>query len=299
MDLNVLNEGLARVQSGGFKALETYYTKEFASKRRLVSGRRAYAVLDDIPDKLINSEMAPRFAEGRLPEFRDMWEESGRNAFASAIYAQLLFNTGYAFRGTNWARNVSQEGWDKLASYTEEAHDVLLQSSQEADRCPLWHRVLHSIGLSDGSDTEQLEQRFQRARQFDPCDVDIYWTRAYHLLPRWHGSYEEIEAFAKDSVTRTQHELGTSIYARIYTSIRGSEHISETDANWQTMKKSFEDWAGLVNSQRPINMYASMASLFGDEKTLRSIVSNRMTEFHAECWQDNRQAAVAFETLLK
>lgn len=295
MDQAFFDEGMARLQCGGIRALEELYVRKYITKRRHISGRRAYAILEGVAGNLVSSELPSATAERLAEDFREQWREAGRGPFASAMLAQILFNTGYTYRGTGWANSVSKDAWRMFGSYCEQAHDVLLESSSGASQCPYWHRVLVSIGLSDGADPDELARRFQRAQAYDPLDLDIYWTRSYQLLPRWHGSHEEHEKFALQSVADTKQELGMSIYARIYANISDDEDVPETGADWALMKRGFEDWVARVDSQRVYNVYANLAHQFGDQEALKSLFSGRITEYHSDGWHSAEQAASVME----
>lgn len=44
----------------------------------------------------------------------------------------------------------------------------------------------------------------------------MYFNAVDFLLPKWHGSNEAIEAFARKSVKTTAEQDGQGMYARIY-----------------------------------------------------------------------------------
>jgi hypothetical protein len=288
--------GLAMLRRGDFRQFETLHQKCFDGLLTLSNGQRQFAVLEDqVSSQFRPGELSPVEAEARLVAFEAAWTASKCSPFMAALYGIALANTGYCYRGTEVAGNVSQSGWDMLHSYNEQAHDVFLMA---ADRCadsPFWHRALYSIGLADGCSPEQLARRFERALVFDSCDIDIHTNRAYQLLPRWHGSFAELEQFAKASVVRTRAELGTSIYARIYASLTSMEVIPSTKANWPKLKQGYEDWLSLVPNQWVMNSYANMANAFDDNFTLHQILTKRMTEYHPSAWDGPEQAEWAFD----
>jgi hypothetical protein len=286
----------AMLRRSDFRQFEELHRTSFAGLLTLSNGQRQFAVLEQqIGSYFSPGELSPVDAEARLVAFEAAWTASKRSPFMAAVYGIALANTGYCYRGTDVAGNVSQSSWDMLHSYNEQAHDVFLMAADRSTDSPFWHRALFSIGLADGCSPEQLARRFERALVFDPCDIDIHTTRAYQLLPRWHGSYAELEQFAKAAVVLTRSELGTSIYARIYASLNTMEAVPSTKANWPKLKQGYEDWLSLVPNQWVINSYASMANAFDDNFTLHQILTKRMTEYHPNAWNGPEQAEWAFD----
>lgn len=283
---------------GGIGAFIDLWEREFASKRTIGDAQRAYALAEPVATLEYGDEdIAIGRAMLKLKLYEQAYEDSGHSPAAGAIFARGLFALGYLHRGTGWAHTVSKEGWDKLAQYTELAHDVFLKTASRADDCALWHRALFQIGISDGCSAEQLEDRFEHARAFDPAEHGLYTDRAYQLLPRWYGSFEELEEFAVASSRRTETELGGTLYARIYHAISRHEDLRDTDADWGRLKASMEAWYQTNRSQRLLNTFASMADLYDDHDVLRDLMETRIRAYFPDAWVAAEQAADVFSRM--
>jgi hypothetical protein len=172
------------------------------------------------------------------------WNALGHSSMASAIYAESLFATGYVYRGTDVAANVSGASWQNFSEYIERAHDVFDASADEGHECPLWSRRYFQISLSDGSSDQRRRERFEHALTFDPHDINIHFARAYQLTPRWGGSYDEIEVFAREAIGRTSDVLGCALYARIYWSLKDTYNLPDTLADWGAVEGGLQGSAG-------------------------------------------------------
>ncbi len=280
--------------------LEAIYNDSFASLETLPDGRRGYSAIENLIGAAFNTENGTiEDAEKLLQRIHEAWEASGKTAFASAVYADSFFSMGYLYRGTDVAMAVSDDSWQAFNTCIERAHDILIESAAQAAECPIWHRYLFFMGLADGCTAAQRLARFERALAFDPYDVNLYTNRAYQLLPRWHGTYAEIEAFARNAVAYTSPQLGNSIYARIYAHLCDMEHVPDMSADWAQLRAGFEDWFELTKSQYVLNTYASLADLFEDKDTTAEIVRYRLREFYVDAWADPEQPAKVFRKYRK
>jgi hypothetical protein len=293
-------DGRAAFERCDFETLEAIYADSFVSKATLPDGRRGYTVIEDLVGAAFDSERTTiEDAEKQLQRIHDTWETTGKGAFASAVCANSFFSIGYMYRGTDVAMAVSDESWQAFNTCIERAHDILIESAPQAAESPIWHRSLFFMGLADGCTAAQRLARFERALAFDPYEVNLYTNRAYQLLPRWHGTSAEIEAFARDAVSYTSPQLGNSIYARIYAHLSDMEHVPDMSADWAQMKAGFEDWFELTKSQYMLNTYASLADQFEDKETAAEIVRYRLREFFVDAWADPEQPAKVFRKYRK
>lgn len=280
----------------GFDAFQSDYEAAFATKVRCESGHRYYAQMAGGLSDLPGGDDVQAF-EAMCEHVREAWEDSGRSAFMGAIYGLVLFKTGYAWRGSDVASAVSQMGWAKLRSYTEQAHHSFFARQPGNDECSLWHRLLLQISISDGSSKQELLRRYERVMAFDPLDIWAPLGRAHQLLPRWHGSYEEIEVFAAQTANQTASDYGEAMYARIYAQVSdiAYEDMRNTIADPDRLIQGYRDWFSQTQSQYAANKHAAAAFLYGRELELADVVCGTMSEFHPDAWPGPQTAALGLQ----
>jgi hypothetical protein len=295
----IQSETSALCRNGDFSSFQTAYERAFSSKERCASGHRVYAQMEGGLSDLIGS--APRINEAFCERVRDAWDESGRTPFMGAVYGFMLFNTGYSWRGESDARSVSGEGWAKHRYFTEQAHDAFFHVEPRASECAIWHRLYRQIGISDGSSPQEMARRYDRAIAFDSLDIWAPLGRAWELLPRWHGSYEEIELFAAKTAQRTANDYGEAMYARIYAHIGEAygEDIRDTIVDHERLCEGYRDWFAQTQSQFAANKHASAAFMVGDNAQLLDVVTKSMKQFQPDCWPSPIHSAEALEYVLK
>ena len=96
-------------------------------------------------------------------------------------------------------------------------------------------------GLLDRDGAAALTERFEGYLAFDPANVETYLERTHQLLPRWHGSYAELEHFARQSADRTQDQWGLALYMMIYCVIADTEPLDQTHMDWPLILDGFDD----------------------------------------------------------
>lgn len=288
-------EVIARDGLGGFIA---FYERAFDSKETIGDHARCYALAEPVATLAWDDPEIPLArAKLKLKLYEQTYAETGQSAAAGALYAKALLEIAYLHRGANWLHALSGTGGEYLAQHAELARDVFADTAVRAADCPLWYRARFQCGPSEGCEADELQQRFEDALRFDAAEQGLYIDRAMQLLPRWYGSFAELEAFARRANADAPSELGGSLYARIYCAIARAEHLPDTSADWSCLKDSLEAWYEATRSQHMLNAYAAIADLFGDEDTLARLLETRITSFYPQAWFSAEQAADVFSRL--
>lgn len=284
--------GVADIMAhGGLPAFLSLYTNEFSSKRTIGDSCRCYALAETVAT-LDGEDPAPTFGQARLKLklFEQAYEDSGRSADAAALYGKALFALGAMQRNAGWSHAILN-GAQESAQYAALGREVFNQAADGAADSPLWHRTRFQVGITEGCSPDELESRFEGARAFDPGTHEIYVDRAFQLLPKWYGSFDAIDAFARKHCDARQDEFGGTLYARIYSEIAREEYLHDTRADWGRLKGSMEAWCEATQSQRLLNTYAAMADLFEDSATVDNLFDARITAYFPDAWFSTEQAA--------
>lgn len=280
---------LARDGVTGFLA---YYERVGRALATVGDHERCYALAEPVATLAYDDEdITPGRAQLKLRLYENAYHETGYSPAAGALYARALLELAMLQSGPQWSALVSQEAAEKRAQTVELARDVLRTTASQASGCLLWHRMRFQMGLQDATTSEDLHLRFRAVLDYDQGEPGIFTERAIQLLPRWYGSFEELEAFARDAGNLAAPEIAPSIYARIYTAVGAFENLCHTRADWNRMKTSLEAWYQATRSQRLLNVYAACAYVFGDETALAHLLETRMTAFFPSAWFSAEQAA--------
>jgi hypothetical protein len=282
---------LARDGISGFLA---YYDRVARARATVGDYERCYALAEPVATLAFDDpDITPGRAQLKLRLYEHPYHETGRSPGAAALYARALLELASLQCGPQWSALISQEAAEKRSQSAELARDVLRSSAPQAAGCLLWHRIRFQMGLLDATTPEDLNLRFRAVLDCDQGEPGIFTERAIQLLPRWYGSFEELEAFAVQAGNLAAPEIAGTIYARIYAAIGAFENLRDTNADWHRLKISLEAWYQATRSQRLLNVYAACADVFADETALGHVLETRMAAFFPSAWFSAEQAAQA------
>lgn len=276
----------------GVTGFLSYYNRVAHAQATVGDHERCYALAEPVATLSYDDpDITPGRAQLKLRLYEHAYHETGRSPAAGALYARALLELATLQCGPQWSALISQEAAEKRAQSAELARDVLRTTAPQAAGCLLWHRIRFQMGLLEGTTPDDLHLRFRAVLDYDQGEPGIFAERAIQLLPRWYGSFEDLEAFAREAENLAAPEIAATIYARIYTAISSVENLSETKADWKRLKTSLEAWYQATRSQRLLNVYAACADLFHDDTALAHLLETRMTAFFPSAWFSAEQAA--------
>jgi hypothetical protein len=292
-----LAQTLEECSSDLIRLLHREYDTQFAAQSMLPGGRRKYSVLEMAVTRVIDTTDSPEVCEEMLDVFEEDWELNHRSPFASAFYGMLLSNAAFAWRGDATDHDIIDPRWVKCQKYSKHARDIFVENAPNIDQCPFWHRMHFALGAVDDCRPKELQARFERAVAFDRGEADIYVTRMSQLLPRSGGNHADMDAFARSCVDATRQDMGTAMYAKLYSHISCWERLPQTQVNYNMLRSSFFDWQRKNRSQFVVNAMVSAAFDFEDYGTMSSMLSREWTEFHPDAWSSNERAVEALTRL--
>ena len=162
--------------------------------------------------------------------------------YAISLAAHALAMAGYAFRGFDWAKNVSQEGWTQLARYGQGAQEVLDKARPHCADNWLFRRTAWQVAFVQQVDRPTLDARFHETAADDPYDIGLWQSRMNQLLPRWFGSPEDLEGCAQDAASMTRAGWGDAGYAMAHATSAQFDDLVDTPVDAERLMAAFRDW---------------------------------------------------------
>ena len=214
--------------------------------------------------------------EGHIEKFRE-WVRANPNSITARIgLAEMILEYGWAFRGGDWAKNVSKENWDLFNSKLNEAQQILNDARALKVMCPEWYIAMQDVALGQGWDRDRYDTLFEQAISFEPDYLEYYENKAQYLLPIWNGTNGEWEQFAEEIQSRIGGKKGLAIYWDIFFSIGQRFYpegklFSDTDISWEKFLQGYScrDEIYGVNA-RSLNRVCQLACYAGDKKTAKT-----------------------------
>lgn len=199
---------------------------EAAYQARSMAAPLAYEhtlLIEPFEDMIFDSQRTPAMAEAMAKRFEDWFLASPDSPFAAAMFAKALHNSGYAWRGTQTANEVSREGWHKLALFEKAALDLFAISGDRHSGHWYWRECYFDISITDYRGARDHRLRFEKAVELQPLSASLWKNGAYHLLPRWHGNYEVLHTHCMAAHEATKAHAGTQLYHELFQMIHAYE----------------------------------------------------------------------------
>lgn len=120
------------------------------------------------------------------------------DALAHALLGQTLLETGWGIRGDGRASQVSAEQFRQFHAYLRRAEAALIESTAiRPERAETWAvRLTVARGLQ--LDQAEAQRRYARAARHEPHCLSAQRSLLQKLLPKWGGSWEHADAFARE-----------------------------------------------------------------------------------------------------
>lgn len=282
-------------------------TRFYGDTRALYNSRK-FAELEALADELRSNKAKFPNGEWKISHFYEtlacaddeqdsMWKlhetiyQDWEAKFPKSITAQVSharFMTEYAWqaRGAAYADKVTEEGWRLFRERLATAHTLLDQSKPLAP-CPVWWEVRLKVALGQSEEAAAYEALFQEAKKSEPQYFKYDLSRAYYLLPRWHGEPGDWEAAAEKDIERAD-GLGYETYARVVNAQSGfyDNVFRQSKASWRKAKKGFDQMRERYpDSKELLNKYCRMASFAGDREVARKLFAEIGADPVASAWR--------------
>ena len=184
-------------------------------------------------------------------------------------YARMLLNHGWNFRGSGYANTVEPQNWKPFHDYVQQARAYLEKNKDVASSDPYWYELMAVIAYAQGWPESEFSRLISEGLQREPAFYQTYFAAIDYYAPKWGGSIEAIEQFAREGLERTRSSEGFAMYARIYWYASQTEFgdrlFSESLVDWTTMKKGIDDVLTRYPDSWNINNFAKFACLSKDK----------------------------------
>lgn len=222
-----------------------------------------------VPDPRHYEDAAKRWDTVRAK--LESWQaKSPRSDQAWLALAAYDINRASFYRGGGYGSSVLEEAWPLFGKYMDDARAVLTAHHDIARRNPLWFQEMLIVERgrpADGEIARTVDELLRDGQSYTPA----YQQVGVSLLPRWGGSNEMLERFARKAAK--VNEEGAGAYARIYWVLQEDQNLfQQTGANWPLMKRGLEQIARRYPDPLNLNAEALFACEAGDAATYRALV---------------------------
>lgn len=208
-------------------------------------------------------------------------------------YAMILVGHAWMFRGSGWSNDLKQGNWKPFQEYLARAAKYLWEHKDIADVDPRWYETMLNIACVENWDRERFNKLVNEATERHPYFYQIYFAAIDYLTPTWHGSKEQIEAFASFATEKTVAREGVGMYARVYWYVAQVQYRSglftESAVAWGRMKQGIDDVLARYPDQWNINNFAHFACLAWDGRETRELIERVQGAPIPQAWDSASQ----------
>jgi hypothetical protein len=276
-------------RTGQYDALDRQATQYAEDEARTSSGLWKQSVFfSGLNQVIADTNLREKSLVEVEQKFLDWARLNPNSTTAHAGYASALITHAWFYRGEGRASSVREQDWAPFHAYIEQARGYLMEHAEDAKTDPMWYLEMIIIARAQGWSDDDLMTLVSDGLATYPYFYPIYFETIRNLLPKWGGSFEEIEAFALAAVAYTEEKEGRGMYARIYWYVsqllRGRNLFTRTLADWPQMSAAIDDVLARFPDQWNINNFARFACLANDQQKNRQLIALIQEPPMTEVW---------------
>ncbi|WP_425045773.1 hypothetical protein [Primorskyibacter sp. S87] len=134
------------------------------------------------------------------------------DAYISLIVALAHIDIAWAWRGTGWDTIVPKFNRGRCAAHFDRAKALLAPYSGDEMDSPLVGAACCALLTSRSDPAHRIANDYERLIDLDPHNHRHMRAFGNHMLPRWFGSYQDLELEARRTAARTQDIWGNGAY---------------------------------------------------------------------------------------
>jgi peroxiredoxin len=207
-------------------ALESTLQDDLATN----DGRTLYSYLNGFAESL-PLERRQQFCEAAKAH------EEKSPYIVNMLVGEYHLDAAWKSRGTNFASDVTEEGWKGFSEQMDLARDAFEKAWEAAPKRPEAPTAMVRVAMGDSPSPErEMRKWFDRAVEAQLDYRTPYTHLIYGLMPRWHGSHEQMYQFGVECMETNRYDTDVP--------------YEFCDAVWQIMRDN-QNPLGLRYAQRP------------------------------------------------
>lgn len=241
--------------------------------------------------KLVNQEWDK--VEQKINKWYEKFPNSPNPKIAKAIY---YINRGGYFRGAQWASDVHEEAWPIFRNNYDAAKTLLSETQDVSRRNPIWFSLMLSILGAQSAPQDKIDSLVSDTLENGQGYPTAIQNAFDFMQPRWGGSYEQMEKFARLANQKTYKQEHGEIYARLYWNMVVTQKdemnqgfFSRTKASWPMLDRSFEIITQDHPEPRNLSGYALFNCMANNITKAKQLLTRAHTLIFFENWSSELQ----------
>lgn len=238
--------------------------------------------------------------------------EHPENPVLASIVALAHVDLGWAWRGTAWKIEVPARNLEAFSAHFDRAHSILSEFDAASLDSPLVAAAKCALSAARTLPARQVARQFETWIDLDPHNGRAYRAFGAQMLPRWNGTYAQLELEARRTAGRLHDVWGAGAYAWTMFDAISSDTEACARVDLEFFLDGLHDILRHARDQHTVNLLlAYCANTMGATQTgndeadyVRAqiaqsanwIVREHLTELHPMLWA---HAARGFDNALR
>ena len=134
----------------------------------------------------------------------------------AVIVALTHADIGWAWRGGDWPHEIPERNLQLFEAHFHRAREILSEYDDVIPDAPLLAAARCTLLAGKPLPAVQLADQYEALITLDPVNPRPMRALGHHLLPRWHGSYDQLELEARRITAATSETWGNGAYAWVF-----------------------------------------------------------------------------------
>lgn len=208
--------------------------------------------------------------------------------------AKTFFDAGWMIRGSGYANSVTEEKWKGYKEYMEKSRAYLTQCYTVCRADPEWYRLMLAVMRSSSESGDLYFRTFVEGFEKFPEYSPIYTEFAFRLTPKWGGTVQLFENFAKEVASKFPTNTGDAAYARIYFDAADwpeNPKFSEWKVNCPRLIRGHDEIVAKFPTDYNFNVAAFTAMLCTDAKATKRFLAKIRNSPDLRIWGSTTEEA--------
>lgn len=177
----------------------------------------AYGARSDVTQAAEHALMGGRPAKGApilagIEALEHVLADFPEAPVVAAIVAQAHMDIAWAWRGNGWDEDVPPTNLEAFEAHFDRAADILERFCPKTSRSPFIMSTCCALMGGKHIDGDRITERYEALIELNHANPRPMRAMGNHLLPRWHGSYAQLEVEARRTAARTAQTWGAGGY---------------------------------------------------------------------------------------
>ncbi|WP_050602813.1 hypothetical protein [Ruegeria sp. 6PALISEP08] len=237
---------------------------------------------------------------GGISELEGEMSDNPDDPMIAAVVALAHIDLAWAWRGTASDAALPPLHRSRCAAHFDRAASILPKCRTDAPDSPLIAAASCALLAGQRRSNARVSDEYERLITLDPRNQRHMRAMGSHLLPRWFGSYEELELQALRTAARTQDVWGAGGYTWVQFDAIALDEEACARVDVEYFLDGLRDIVRLQPDQQRINMMSAYCAITiqngqsqneqADQfraqmrETANWLIRDHLTELHPLIW---------------